>query len=73
MKTSDFTGTYDYERGQAQSEAEYFLTEIVPHDDPDTCRKHADRIRAHWERVLCPQGMADFRAEWNKLSPIYSI
>lgn len=26
----DYSGEYDYERGEAQSEAEYFLEQIAP-------------------------------------------
>lgn len=73
MQTKDFTGTYDYERGEAQGEAEYFIKAIQPDRTPDECKAYVDKIARHWQKVLCANGFADFRDEWNKLVPQYPI
>ena len=72
MKTKDFSGEYDYERGEAQSEANSFL-EYASEQTPEQNRKYADKILAHWQKCLCEKGLQDFRDEWNKLVPEFKI
>lgn len=72
MLTKDFSGEYDYERGEARQEAENFLEWSVEYTQEQN-RIEADKILAHWQRCLCPQGLADFRDEWNKLVLAYQI
>ena len=73
MMTKDFTGVYDYERGEAKSEAAYFNEQLVPENTPEENRKDADRIARHWKVVLTPEGYADFADEWNKIVPQFPI
>lgn len=69
MLTTDFTGTYEYEREEARYAAQYFTETIIPESTPEECVAYTAKIAAHWSRVLDPAGMSDFRAEWNNLSP----
>ena len=73
MLTKDFTGVYDYERGEAENEAQYFIEEIVPDSTPEECRVYAERIAAHWRKCLDADGFADFSRWWNKLVTQYPI
>jgi len=74
MKTTDFTGTYDYEREVAQSEAAYFNEVILPEcDNAERVAKEIGRYAVHWKTALCAQGYADFREEWNKLLPEHNL
>lgn len=74
MITNDpICGQYDYEREEAQREAEFFLETLVPEYPPERLRREADKIKTHWQVVLCDKGMADFTDEWNKRVPAYPI
>jgi hypothetical protein len=66
MKTKDFSGEYDYERGEAQNEAAYFLETILPEYDLAGSTKYVAKIAAHWKVVLGDR-FSDFKDEWNKL------
>lgn len=72
MKTKDFSGEYDYERGEAQNEAENFL-EYASEQTTEQNRRAADKIFAHWQKCLCENGLRDFRDEWNKLVSDFPI
>ena len=73
MLTKDFSGTYDYERGEAQNEVAYFTESIQPDYSPDESLAYAAKIAAHWRKVLTAEGFADFADEWNKLVPKYPL
>ena len=73
MMTKDITGTYDYERLEAQAEANYFTETILPERTEPECRDYALKIAAHWSKCLEPAGFADFCSEWNMLIPDYQI
>lgn len=69
MKTTDFSGTYDYEREEARAETDFFKS-----IETETERQsYVARLAKHWHRVLCAEGYADFRDEWNKLNPEHRI
>lgn len=69
METTDCTGAYDYERGEATAEAEYFLRTAPEYSYHENKARVLD-IHAHWSAVLTQEGMADFVAQWNSLTPL---
>lgn len=59
MKTTDFSGTYDYEREEAAAE----VASLAEYADEYTREELAARIartRAHWARVLDGASRDDF-------------
>lgn len=67
MTTTDFAGSYDYERTEAKSEAESFLLRVFASEYTEQeNRARANKLLAHWTKVLCAEGLKDFCDEWNK-------
>ena len=74
MLTKDFSGVYDYEREQAQSELSYFSEVLLPEcDTPEKIQAELLYYANYWRKCLCSQGYADFRDEWNKALPNYPL
>ena len=73
MLTTDFTGTYDYERGEAWEKAQYFLEFIIPDSTPSEIAADVAKEAAHWAKCLDAAGFADFADEWNRLVPAYPM
>ena len=70
MKTSDFSGTYDYEK----EEANYCATTLLNDFNDGYYTKEQlqgviDHERAHWMKVLngTEGGLSDFVAEFNRI------
>lgn len=67
MKTSDCTGSYDYERSEAQTAGEELLADLCSgYYSPEQFEQAIERERTHWAKILTPEGMADFTDEFNK-------
>jgi len=62
MQTTDFTGTYDYERDEAQHIAQTMLDDAKSGYQAITPELIAKEL-AHWHKCLCPQGYLDFKDE----------
>ncbi len=63
MKTTDFTGTYDYEKEEALHEAGYLIECLQEgYFERDKLPEKAERIRAHWQKVL---PSAESFADWD--------
>ena len=71
--TTDISGTYDYERGEAAEEAAHFIEIILPERDPGYLQAHVNGLRAHWAYVLTPEGLIDFIDEWNTRVPAHPM
>ena len=65
--TSDFTGTYDYEREEAASVAESFIEGIESefYRNADEYQQAVIKERAHWSK-FADFDMAGFADEFNK-------
>jgi hypothetical protein len=60
MLTTDFTGTYDYEKEEAEHAARYILDDFI--DGEITLEELPERImkeRIHWKKCL-PETFDDF-------------
>lgn len=62
MLTTDFTGTYDYEKEEAAEAANYILGEydsgfIYPHELPVRIEKELQ----HWSRILETNSFSEFK------------
>lgn len=74
MLTSDFTGTYDYEKEEAEHEAEY-IRECIDEaqgDEAEISRILARIVKlgAHWNRALGGgESFADFVRHFNAKMP----
>ena len=65
MLTTDFTGTYDYEKEEAQYAAQYLLdllndADITPEELPEKINKEL----AHWKKCL-PDTFDEFAQHFN--------
>ena len=65
MQTTDFTGTYDYEREEAQHIAQSMMEDETSGYQAITPERIAKEL-AHWQVCLCPQGYMDFKDELEK-------
>lgn len=68
MLTTDFSGSYDYEREEASDAAAYFLGLLDDMSDEEA-RAYVMRESSHWRHVLDPDGYMDFMDEWGKHVP----
>lgn len=60
MLTTDFTGTYDYEKTEAEHAAEYILDNLANGDiEPGDLLSTMLKELAHW-RVVLPDTFEDF-------------
>jgi phosphoenolpyruvate carboxylase len=74
MLTKDFTGEYDYEREEAEHEAEYIreCIEEAENNEIEIARIVAriEKLGAHWNRALCGgESFADFVRHFNSAMP----
>ena len=61
MLTTDFTGSYDHEKEEAEYAARTLLEDL--HDGFNTPEQHAAAIvkeLEHWKKCLTPEGFDDF-------------
>jgi len=68
MKTTDFSGTYDYEKVEAESEAEYLLEGLAEgYYSPQQFEQAKTKTLAHWQKVFTkePESMAEFAKYFN--------
>ena len=65
--TTDFTGTYDYEREEAAEIADTFCEDLRDgyYRNADEYQQRVIRERAHWAKIR-DFNMADFSDEFNK-------
>lgn len=73
MLTTDFTGTYDYEKQEALHEAGY-LIECLQEGDftTDELPAKAEHIRAHWRKAFSnSESFADFNAHFTSAINAY--
>ena len=63
--TTDFSGTYDYEAGEANQEFDY-LMEIEADYTIEEMQEKVERLQVHWLKVLGADGFRDFSAAWNQ-------
>lgn len=61
--TTDFSGTYDYEKTEAESEADYFL-ELAAEYTADEMSGKLAKLAEHWAKAL-PDTYDDFRKHFN--------
>jgi hypothetical protein len=65
MLTTDFTGTYDYERDEALSSANYILESLYDGEiTPETLPAALLKERQHWKKHL-PDTFDDFDNHFN--------
>ena len=74
MLTTDFTGTYDYEKTEAEAEAEHYLHLIAEARDDEREMAYLARsmakLSAHWGKVLeTPEQMEEFCQHFNAKMP----
>ena len=62
--TTDFTGAYDYEKEEANSEFNYFMELQLDYTIEEMMPK-IEKLQAHWEKVLTPESMSEFKLHWN--------
>ena len=68
MKTTDFSGTYDYEREEAKAVATRIIEDLNEgYYNMDQFHQAVIKERAHWSRILSDEGMKDFTDEFNKI------
>lgn len=66
--TTDFSGTYDYEREEAYMVAQTYIDRLEGDEyTPDTYQQDLIRERAHWAKFN-DFDMASFADEFNKLT-----
>lgn len=63
--TTDFSGTYDYEAGEANQEFDY-LMEIEADYTIEEMQEKVERLQVHWLKVLGADGFRDFSLAWNR-------
>ena len=63
--TTDFSGTYDYEAGEANNEFDY-LMEIEADYTIEEMQAKVEKLQIHWLKVLGADGFRDFSAAWNQ-------
>ena len=63
--TTDFTGKYDYEAGEANQEFDY-LMEFESDYTMDEMQAKVKKLQIHWLRVLGADGFQDFAKAWNQ-------
>ena len=64
MLTTDFSGTYDYEREEARQSAQFILDDLVAgYITRDELPARMQRERDHWKRVLDTEESFN---DWNK-------
>jgi hypothetical protein len=66
MLTRDFSGEYDYERSEANYVAESFEDYIACEYTADEYKGRVEKELAHWSKILTPEGLADFKDQFNK-------
>lgn len=66
MKTVDFSGEYDYERTEANGVAEAFEDYIACEYTAAEYQARVAKELAHWDRILTPEGLNDFKDQFNK-------
>lgn len=64
-KTTDFSGTYDYEAGEANQEFDY-LMEIEADYTIEEMQAKIEKLQVHWLKVLGADGFRDFSEAWNQ-------
>lgn len=68
--TTDFTGTYDYEREEAKLIARSYCQDLECgyYENIDQYQQDIIKERNHWLKILDTNGMSDFSDEFNKLT-----
>lgn len=72
MQTTDCTGAYDYEKEEAQHEAQTMLADLAEgYYTPEQFEAAKARTLAHWAAALHdngnPNSFAEFKAEFEKI------
>lgn len=65
MLTTDFSGTYDYEEEEANSEFDWFLERALGWDNEQQ-EGFVEKTQSFWKKALEPEGYIDFCKQWNK-------
>jgi hypothetical protein len=69
MLTTDFSGTYDYEKEEAEHEAEYII-ECINDDGDEYAKGRIEKLRIHWQKVLdTKESFDDFCKHFNAKMP----
>ena len=69
MLTADFTGDYDYEKTEAESEADTILADLADgYYSLEQFEQAKAKILAHWAKVFQgePESMAEFTKYFNE-------
>jgi hypothetical protein len=69
MLTTDFSGTYDYEKDEAESEADTLLADLADgYYSPDQFEAAKTKTLAHWTKVFRgePESLAEFSKYFNE-------
>lgn len=73
MLTTDFSGTYDYEKTEAEAEADYYLELIVEAGNDEEKLKYIARslskLPIHWGKILTPEQLEEFCHYFNDKMP----
>lgn len=74
METIDFTGTYDYEKTEAEAEAEHYLHLIAEagQDEQELAyiARNMAKLSTHWGKVLeTPEQLEEFCQYFNAKMP----
>ena len=66
MKTTDFTGEYDYEKEEAYNEADYLIENFIEGVYSEISFQNAIRkVMEHWKIVLDNDSYEDFVSHFN--------
>jgi hypothetical protein len=74
MLTTDFTGTYDYEKTEAEAEAEHYLHLIAEASQDEQelsyLARSMGKLSAHWGKILeTPEQFEEFCQHFNAKMP----
>ena len=62
--TTDFSGSYDYEKEESDSEFSYLIELKEDYSESELMQK-VKKTQSHWEKVLTPESMTEFKLHWN--------
>lgn len=63
MLTSDFSGTYDYEKEEAENEYQDFMEYEKEHSQKENILR-VEKLAIYWEKVLS-ETFHEFKMYWN--------
>ena len=63
---SDFTGSCDYEKEEADNEYSEFIRYLDEYSDKEN-KERVEKLAIYWQKVL-PETFDDFKEHWNLLA-----